>query len=167
MSLDRSSSRHSMEESNTSPGSPEPPPPLDEQLKIAKDLQSKYKRQYRNIKRDQADLAAYKMYELLDVEVEHYIQRSEVLCDDYTHNSEIIYDLMEKLNEGELNEALETIDGDIRLFSKLIGELMRLRTFRDAYSETVGMKALAVGLSGTETLSGPAEQEDIKFSWNN
>ena len=39
---------------------------------------------------------------------------------------------------------------------------MRLCTLRDAYSETVGMKVLAVGLSGTETLSGPAEQEDIK-----
>ena len=79
MSLDRSSSRHSLEESKTSQGSPEPPPPLDEQLKIAKDLQSKYKRQYRNIKRDQANLAAYKMCELLDVEVEDYIQRFEVL----------------------------------------------------------------------------------------
>ena len=70
MSLDRSSSRHSLKESNTSPASPEPPPPLYEQPKIAKDLQSKYKRQYRNIKRDQADLAACKMCELLDVEVE-------------------------------------------------------------------------------------------------
>ena len=102
------------------------------------------------------------MCELLDVEVEDYIQRSEVLRDDYTHNSEIIHELMEILNEGELDEALETIDGDIRLFSKLVGELTRLRTLKDAYSETVGMKALAVGLYGTETLSGPAEQEDIK-----
>ena len=88
------------------------------------------------------------------MEVEDYIQRSEALRDDYTHNSKIIHELMEILNEEELDEALETIDGDIRLFSKLVGELTRLHTLRDAYSETVDMKALAVGLSGTETLSG-------------
>ena len=96
------------------------------------------------------------------MEVEDYIQRSEAFRDDYTHNSEITHELMEILNEGELDEALETIDGDIRLFSKLVGELTRLHILRDAYSETVGMKALTIRLSRTETLSGAAEQEDIK-----
>ena len=47
-------------------------------------------------------------------------------------------------------------------FQNWLENLLRLRTLRDAYSETVGMKALAVGLFGTETLSGPAEQEKIK-----
>ena len=45
----------------------------------------------------------------------------------------------------------------------MVGELTRLHTLRDAYTETVGMKALADGLSKTETLSGPAEQEDKKI----
>ena len=154
MSLDQSSSRYSLEKYNISPGSPEPPPPLDEQLKIVKGLQCKYERQYRNVKRDKADLAAFKMCELLDVEVEDYIQRSEALRDDYTHKSEIIHELMKILNEGKLGEVRETIDGNIRLFKKLVGELTRFCTLRDAYSETVGMKALVIGFSGTESLSG-------------
>ena len=51
------------------------------------------------LQNDQADLAAYKMCALLDGEVEYYMQRAEALCDGYTRNSEIIYELMEMLNE--------------------------------------------------------------------
>ena len=48
--------------------------------------------------------------DLLTVDVRKYIQRAEVLSEDY---SEIIHEIMETEEKEELQEALDAIDVDI------------------------------------------------------
>ena len=88
-------------------------PTLVEQLKMAKELQSRQKRQFRNLKRDYEDVKDMHVRDLLTVDVRKYIQRAEVLSEDYTSNSKIIHEIMETEEKEELQEALDGIDVDI------------------------------------------------------
>ena len=97
--------------------------------RMAKELQSRQKRQFRNLKRDYEDLKDMRVRDLLTVDVRKYIQRAEVLGEDYTSNSEIIHEIMDTEEKEELQEALDAIDVDIRAFNKL----------KDTYSETANM----------------------------
>ena len=98
---------------------------------MGKELQSHQKRQFGNLKWDYEDLKDMHVRDLLlIVDVRKYIQRAEVLSEDYTSNSEIIHEIMETEEKEELQEALDAIDVDIRVFNKYFEVLHAKKTLK-------------------------------------
>ena len=134
---------------------------LLEQLKEAKKLHSRYKRQLNRLKKDVAELSSHSAPRLAVEDFRATIHTSETLLKDYTMHSDLFQELMECIGDSDLDSTVEVLDANLFDLKVISREVHRLMTIRQAYMESITIKSKTEYLSSVDVLPGSKEQLDL------
>ena len=129
-------------------------PFLDSQLKDARTLHWRYKRQLRHHKKEVEEISFHKLSLLAAEDFSPAITAGDALLQDYTLNADILDELLEATVATDHGEVVNSVEDDPDEFKSLQTKLHRLVIIRQIYIDSVIVKAKTKFLLSSTNLSG-------------
>ena len=135
-------------------------PSLDSQLKDARTLRWRYKRQLRSHKKEVEEISSHKLSLLAAEDLSPAITAGGALLQDYIHNADILDELLEATVATDHEEVVNSVEDDLDELKCLQILLHRLVTIRQTYIDSVIVKAKTKFLLTIRNLSGTEEKNN-------
>ena len=138
-------------------------PSLDSQLKDARTLRWRYKRQLRRHKKEVEEISSHKLSLLAAEDLSPAITAGDALLQDYILNADILDELLEATVATDHEEVVNSVEDDLDELKSLQTKLHRLVTIKQTYIDSVIVKAKTKFLLTSRNLSG-TEEKTIRCS---